>query len=81
VLGDLARNLGLVALAQNDMTVTAAESARGKLASQWVLMARNVEDLGALAHDARWLPIPPRSNPVVWTDDFSSLLSILRWTN
>jgi hypothetical protein len=42
-------------------------------------MARSANDLATLAHDPRWRPSRGRDQPVIWTDDYSSLLSILRW--
>jgi hypothetical protein len=78
VLGTIARAAGLVARARDDRAVTDAERAAGKTESQWIAMARAVEDLGALAHDARWTPAAADgADP--WTDDFASILDALRW--
>jgi hypothetical protein len=55
------------------------ERAKAMLASIWVALARDADGLGALASDARWQPLPaPRMRP--WTDGYSSLLSVMRWT-
>ena len=79
VLADLARDAGLVALLQVDTHVTPAERAGGKLPSRWAVMARRPADLGALTSDARWAPPRGRADGRVWTDDFSSVLGVLRW--
>jgi hypothetical protein len=79
VLGDLARDAGLTALFQDDLVISPDDAARGKSASQWVIMARDRADFGALAGDRRWRALEGRPVPAVWTDDFSSILSVLRW--
>jgi spermidine synthase len=79
VLGDLAHDAGLAALAQDDLAISPAEQALGKSASQWVIMARDRAHFGALAGDARWRTLDGRPGAAVWTDDFSSILSVLRW--
>ncbi len=79
VLTALARDAGMVSLYQDDRVVSLDEVARGKNASQWVIMAPDRANFGALADDPRWqlLDVPP--DAAVWTDDFSSILSVLRW--
>jgi hypothetical protein len=42
-------------------------------------MARRPAELGALASDAHWTPPRGRADARVWTDDFSSVLGVLRW--
>jgi hypothetical protein len=79
VLGALARDAGLVALFQDDIVLDPEEAARGKSASQWAIMARDRADFGALDGDPRWHPLEGQPGAAVWTDDFSSILSVLRW--
>jgi hypothetical protein len=79
VLGDLAHDAGLVAMSQDDLAISPDDLARGKSASQWVMMARDRDAFGALANSARWKPLEGRAGVAVWTDDFSSILSALRW--
>ena len=79
VLGDLARDAGLTAMFQDDLVLDPDEAARGKSASQWVIMARDQADFGALSTDRRWHPLEGRPDAAVWTDDFSSILGVLRW--
>lgn len=77
VLGNLAADAGLVGLTQDDATLTQAEEALGKQASQWVVLARQPEDLAALSSDSRWQPLR-RDTGALWTDQFSSIVGVLR---
>jgi hypothetical protein len=77
--GALARDAGLVCLFQNDSTVSKEQTDEGKKPSQWVVLARNREDLGALATDASWAPIDTPPGTQVWTDDYSNLLRVIKW--
>jgi hypothetical protein len=79
LLGDLGSDAGLVALGQVDNGITPEEASADKTASSWVLMARFDDDLGALADDPRWRRLSARPRPIVWTDDFSNPLSVMRW--
>ena len=79
VLGNLAQDAGLTALFERELKVSEAEKAAGKAASEWVVLARQPSDLGALARDPRWIPLPGQPGKRLWTDDFSSILSVLRW--
>jgi hypothetical protein len=45
-------------------------------ASSWIVVARGTRDLGMLARDARWTV--PRAAGRVWTDDYSSITTVLR---
>jgi hypothetical protein len=40
-------------------------------------MARNGEDLGGIASDARWVAPTVSASTPLWTDDFSNILSVL----
>jgi hypothetical protein len=73
VVGDLARDRGLVCYAQFDADTA---SRPYKLAAQFTVLARDEDDLGSIPDDPRWQPCV--TNPEtdrVWTDDFSNLLS------
>lgn len=76
VLGNLARELQLVGLAQYDYDF--AEKP-GKRASHWVLLANRTTDFGKLAQDPAWKPIQSRPEVGVWTDDYSNLLGVFKW--
>ena len=78
-LGSLANDAGLVCVTEDDNGVPQAQFDAGKLASHWVAMARSRADLGALATDPRWTPMPVPPGTKVWTDDYSNLLRVIKW--
>ena len=76
VLARLAVSHGLTARLQQhsvDQSITLE-----LFSSDWMVMARNVGDLGSLAKDARWSTPAIRASTPLWTDDFSNILSVLR---
>jgi hypothetical protein len=75
----LAEDAGLTCLVRDDTTLTPEETAQGKSPSIWVTMAEPGGDLHALAGDPRWRSAGARLGQRVWTDDYSSLISVLRW--
>jgi SAM-dependent methyltransferase len=79
VLGDLAAAAGAASLAQRDLAATPADLANYKKPSHWVLIARNARDLAPFDADARWRPTRRSARGTVWTDDFSNVLSVIRW--
>jgi hypothetical protein len=75
VLGALAESLGLRALVQ--FYRPAGDAGEGR-PSEWAVLARSDARLAALAADARWDVLPSgRARP--WTDDYSDILSVLRY--
>jgi len=77
VVGDLARDRGLVCYAQFDERTL---NIPYKLQSHFTVLARDEADLGSVPSDGRWLPCA--SNPEtdrVWTDDYSNLVSTFNW--
>jgi hypothetical protein len=79
VLGNLAHDAGLFALMNDDAQVSAEESRQGKFVSWWVVMARNQNDVEVLKNDSRWKVVPRATGSRVWTDDYSNIVSILRF--
>ena len=79
LIADLGHDAGLVVLVQHDTEIDAAALSLGKAKSRWAVMAKSVDALGPLAHDARWQRMPVQSTPMAWTDDFSDPLSLVRW--
>lgn len=75
VLGNVAIDAGLVALVETDTT----EIQAGKLPSRWVIMARTKDDLGTLMGDSRWILLKGDPRTRVWTDDYSSILTVFNW--
>jgi hypothetical protein len=80
LMGRLARDAGLAAMAESEYDVDFSEADRreGKMASTWVIMARHKEDFRGLLADARWKPIAVSKSAPLWTDDFSNILAVLR---
>lgn len=76
VLGNAARELGLVGLDQNEATRSPAEWQLGKEVSHWVVLARQRSDLEWLAGDPDWRPLAARPELPVWTDDYTSLWGV-----
>jgi len=78
VLANIADAEGLVALERIDDGLVAGRSVPGVNSSDWVVMARNVADLGRLDGDTRWHPAPGSRAVGLWTDDYSSLIRVWR---
>jgi hypothetical protein len=76
VLAKLAEQANLTALIRRDR-IPDDESTNGKSSSDWLVMARRREDLGALTADARWAPAATNPRVALWTDDFSNILAVL----
>ena len=77
VVGQLARDAGLVARVRHDRKLSPQERRDGKSTSIWAVLAAQESDLGALGADPRWQP--PRLEPGdrVWTDDYSTIIGHL----
>jgi hypothetical protein len=75
VVAQLAASQGLTALQQID--AMGPGRPEGKSESHWIVMSRNRGDLDALASDRRWQPLVAGASTPLWTDDFSSILSVL----
>jgi hypothetical protein len=77
VAGGIAQDAGLVSRIFDD---SRQDGPFGLDPSTWVAVARNVEDLGPLASDPNWSAFDPSAYDLeVWRDDFSDILSVLRW--
>jgi hypothetical protein len=75
VVGDLARDRGLVCYNQYD-TDGADGTIPYKLTSHFTVLARDEADLGDVPNDSRWTPCRTNTDTDrVWTDDYSNLLS------
>jgi hypothetical protein len=77
-VADLAADAGVVAWTRTDQP-SRAELAEYRTPSIWIALARRAEDLGPLAHDPRWTRLQGRPHARPWTDDFSNIVSALRW--
>jgi spermidine synthase len=78
VLAGLADEAGLAGVVWDEGEMTPQESEQGRAASHWVVVGRRREDFGPLGRVAHWLPLEHPAG-LVWSDDFSNLLGIVRW--
>ena len=79
VVGTLAAAQGLTAVARLDDRVPLADAARGRIGSNWVVVARTGEPLQRLNERPGWRLISSASSRRVWTDDYSNLLETVRF--
>jgi hypothetical protein len=80
VVADLANDAGLFCLFGDDSNLSPSQQAQGNSPSQWVVMARRKDDLSGIPEGARWKEAG-RSARRIWTDDFSNVVSVIRWSN
>jgi spermidine synthase len=71
LLSGLSHRAGLSAFTRRDEE----RGVVGRYPSIWVVMARNDSALGAITTDSRWRRA---EGDMVWTDDFSNILSLLK---
>ena len=76
VIAELAKSRNLSCLSLLDMT---EQQPNGKDPSHWVVIARNATDYGELVSDPDARPLVSKDASKVWTDDFSNILSVLKW--
>ncbi len=81
VVGTLAGDAGLVGLVEKDTRLTEARVKSGSWGSIWAVVGRSSKDFGRLASDSRWTPLVGKPGSAVWTDDFSSVMSVFAWTD
>jgi len=78
VIQGIDRSLGLAGLSERFL-VTEADARHGESSSTWVVVARQRADLDRFARDSRWKPVRRDPGLRVWTDEFSNILSVIRW--
>jgi spermidine synthase len=71
LLSGLSHRAGLSAFIRRDDE----RNVIGRYPTVWVVMARNDSALGMIAQDERWQRV---QGDMVWTDDFSNILSLLK---
>jgi spermidine synthase len=79
VVRRLAENLNLVTYIQNDFDITSTDSAEGKSASRWVMLAHREKDVAPFLASQRWQRLIEQSTGDLWTDDFTNLLKVINW--
>jgi hypothetical protein len=78
MLAALARDLGLAGRHQL-FQPSAAEAAEMAVGSEWVALARSQSDLAFLDGEPRWGALKSDRQISAWTDNFSNIVSVLRW--
>jgi len=78
VVADLALDAGLEARVRNHAVSEARQDTEYDYESDWVIMARRLEDFGPLAADTAWVELEPSFRKRPWTDDYSNILSVIR---
>ena len=78
VIGGLARSLQLAGLYQAHMPSAAARAA-GAAFSQWVVVTPKASRLAPLVRSGKWQQLHESSGEPVWTDQYSNILSVIRW--
>jgi spermidine synthase len=77
VVSAISRDLGLVGhLRQGRQDAEGLR--RSHWSSEWAVLARDADHLGALPRDSRWIPLDAVPASRTWTDDYSSILTVLR---
>ena len=71
LLSGLSKRAGLSGFVRRD----SEKNLVGKYPSTWVVMARNDATLGSIPDDSRWTRL---QGDIVWTDDSSNILSLLK---
>lgn len=58
---------------------TVPEANNGAASSEWVAIARHSHELGFLERYPGWKPLTSAPNARPWTDDFSNIVSAIKW--
>jgi hypothetical protein len=77
VVSKLAEANGLFPRLRRELMDLRKPWAEGKTSSQWLIMARTPDDLGAIARDPEWMTLRLRPGTPLWTDDFSNIFEVL----
>ena len=79
VLAALAEHAGLVARIKRYRMPKEAPRPRAATSSDVVVLAREESTLRALDLDVNWTPLGTPDRVRVWTDDYASIVPLLRW--
>ena len=64
--------------ARDDKDVPPEKAAEAMRPSVWVVLARDENDFGQLAHSApRWVRLVSGAGDPLWTDDYTNVLGVL----
>ena len=78
VVAQLAKKVGWVAWSQL-LTVSDEEKERGMTDSNWMLLGAVSPRVEAVSRKGYWTPSTAKPNTPLWTDDFSNMLSVVKW--
>jgi spermidine synthase len=78
-VAEVARDAGLVSMLRIGSGGPRGSTEGGVYPSDWVVLARNTEDLGDVANDSQWRQLRGKRHVHVWTDDYSNILRVLKW--
>jgi spermidine synthase len=78
VVASLVKEVGASARRENYIP-SAEERATGAADSEWVIVAKQDQDLAALDADRRWVRFVESEGTWTWTDDFSNVLSLIHF--
>ncbi len=79
VIAGLAARTGLAARAKRYTAPSALQESQASNSSHVVVLARDEETLLGLGLDEGWVPLGTPDRVRVWTDDYTSIIPLLRW--
>ena len=79
VVAAIAARTGLVGRIKRYSASEEQTESMASASSHLVVLARDEATLGALALDAGWVPLGSPDRVRVWTDDYASIVPLLRW--
>ena len=79
-LARVVQDRGLVSVEQ-EQPISDADAETGKSASDWVVASSDVDAISLLASDSRWKALTAPTQMRLWTDDYSNILSVLKFLN
>ena len=79
VVAAIAARTGLIGRIKRYSASEALTKSRASTSSHLVALARNDATLAALDLDAGWVPLGAPDRVRVWTDDYASIVPLLRW--
>jgi hypothetical protein len=79
LMAGLADEFGLSCLIRKDSTNSTDPGQAGKMPSDYAAMGHPGSAIQHLAGNPDWQPINPGREPLVWTDQFSNLIRLMKW--
>ena len=79
VVAAIAARTGLVGRVKRYSATEEQTKSRASTSSHLVALVRDEATLGALDLDASWVPLDTPDRVRVWTDDYTSIVPLLRW--